>query len=420
MAKINRSIEAFKEARKVISGGVNSPVRSFKAVGGNPVFIQSGKGSKIRDLDNNVYTDFCMSWGALILGHCDRFVIRKVKKAISKGTSFGCPTETETELAKIICDAIRSIDRIRFVNSGTEAVMSAIRLARGFTSKNGILKFDGCYHGHSDSLLVNAGSGVSGIANSSSKGIPGEFVKNTISIPFNNTEILEKTIEEHHSNLACVITEVVPANMGLVLPKREFLETLRKLTEKYGIVLIFDEVVTGFRLQYGGAQDYFKIAPDLTCLGKIIGGGFPVGAFGGREEIMQNLAPTGDVYQAGTLSGNPVAMSAGIATLAKLKSGQIYNKLNALGAKIEKRLSPKLNLKRLCSMFTVFFTDKTVKNYDTAKTSDTSEFARWFNYMLDNGIYLSPSQFETNFISAAHTPADMEKFINSAERFISQ
>ena len=400
----------FSEAKKYIAGGVNSPVRAFKSIGIDPVFIQSAKGKYLKTADGRQLLDFCLSWGPMILGHANPIVLKAVSEALEKGTSFGAPTEAETELAKIICDAFDSIDKLRFVSSGTEAVMSAIRLARGFSKKDKILKFDGCYHGHSDSLLVAAGSGVAGISQSTSSGVPNDIIKNTISIPYNDAKIFCETIEKNAKNIAAVIIEPVPGNMGVVLPKPGFLEIVRKVTDENKIVLIFDEVITGFRLTFGGAQHVFDVQPDLTILGKIIGGGFPVGAFGGKNEIMECLAPEGDVYQAGTLSGNPVAMAAGTATLQFLsKNLQKYVEMNEIVSKFAKnwqKTSKKtINFKN--SMFTIFHTESPVTNFVEAQNQNPEDFRKFYLDKLEKGIYLPPSMFETAFVSTEHTIEDL-------------
>ena len=399
----------FDEAKKYIAGGVNSPVRAFKSIGIDPVFIESAKSKYLKTSDGMVLLDFCLSWGPMILGHAHPVVINAVSEALEKGTSFGAPTQAETKLAKIICDAFDSIDKIRFVSSGTEAVMSAIRLARGFTGKDKILKFDGCYHGHSDSLLVAAGSGVAGISKSTSLGVPEDIIRNTISIPFNDEQIFRETVEKNAKNIAAVIVEPVPGNMGLVLPESGFLEMLRKITAENRIILIFDEVITGFRLTFGGAQHIYKIQPDMTILGKIIGGGFPVGAFGGKKEIMDCLAPDGNVYQAGTLSGNPVAMAAGTATLDHLSaSPQIYSKMDEIINEFSEKWKScsEKTINHIGSMFTIFHTDKPVTNFIEAQNQSLADFRTFFIEKLERGIYLPPSMFETAFISTEHTIED--------------
>jgi len=423
MINKDKSIEAFSEAKRYIPGGVNSPVRSFKTVGGNPLFIDKGSGPYIYDIDNNKYLDFCMSWGSMILGHTHPDVTRVVISNVKKGTSYGAPTRLETTLAKMIIDSIPSIEKVRFVNSGTEAVMSTIRLARAYTGKDMIIKFNGCYHGHLDNLLVSAGSGVSELKRSTSEGIPDEAICKTVSIPFNKKDSLEKIIKKYSGEIAAIIVEPVPANMGVIIPKKGFLEFMREITKKNNILLIFDEVITGFRLGLGGAQGYFNIIPDLTCLGKIIGGGFPVGAFGGRQEIIDLLAPDGAVYQAGTLSGNPVAMIAGIMTLEILKTGDFYFKLNRKTSKFIKSLgqiskNSNIQINAVESIFTIFFNDKPVNNYKAVMKCEFKKFAKFFNYLLDEGIYLSPSQYETNFISSSHTTCELDNAVKSIERVV--
>jgi glutamate-1-semialdehyde 2,1-aminomutase len=412
--KLVRSAALYKEAGKYLAGGVNSPVRAFKAVGGTPIFMKKGKGAKIFDVDNNRYIDYVMSWGALILGHTHPAVIKALKRAINSGTSFGAPTEKETEFSKMICNAIPSIEVLRLVNSGTEATMSAIRLARGYTGKDKIIKFAGAYHGHFDSLLVKAGSGAATFGISDSLGVPKSLSKDTLVLPYNNIDKVARAVKLKHKETACLIVEPVCANMGVVLPRENFLADLRELTFKYKIVLIFDEVICGFRLCFGGAQNIYKIKPDLTCLGKIIGGGLPIGAFGGRREVMQFLAPLGKVYQAGTLSGNPLAVNAGLATLKSL-SKLNYQKLNTLAqglcaglGEILKKNNLSFSINRIGSMFTLFFARNKVYDFQTAKTSDTKKYASYFWSMLKNGIYSAPSQFEANFLSFAHKEQDTE------------
>lgn len=412
---IKLSKNFYKRAKRVLVGGVNSPVRSFKNIGIMPIFAQKAKDSKIYDIDGNEFLDFCMGWGSIILGHANKQVTIDIKKALNKGTNFGLTTKYEVELATLIKNAIPSIERIRFTNSGTEAVMSALRLARAFTKRKKIIKFDGCYHGHFDSLLVNTGSGVSNIYNSSSAGVPMEFIKNTISLQFNNIKILKKVIEKNYKDIACVIIEPIPANMGLIVPENEYLYEIRKITEKYDILLIFDEIITGFRLTFGGVQNLLNIKPDITCLGKIIGGGLPIGAFGGREDIMKLLAPEGAVYQAGTFSGNPIVMIAGISTLKQLSiKREIYDKINekVLIIKNELRKIKNIYFSSYGSMFTLFFIGKEVKNYNDVKKCDMRRFKRWYKRMLNNGIFLPPSPYETSFVSASHTINDIKKFIS--------
>ncbi|MDO8722974.1 MAG: glutamate-1-semialdehyde 2,1-aminomutase [Syntrophales bacterium] len=411
----------FEEARKVIPGGVNSPVRAFGAVNATPLFISSARGAKIYDSEGREYIDYVLSWGPAILGHCHPEVIEAIEAAARRGTSFGAPTEMETEMAQMIADAFPSIEMVRMVSSGTEAVMSAIRLARGYTGRDKIIKFEGCYHGHSDSLLVKAGSGVATLGIPGSPGVPRQLAELTVIAPFNDLEAVKSIVEKEGTQLACIIVEPVAGNMGVVLPQEGFLQGLRELSTKHGILLIFDEVITGFRLIYGGFQNLSSIKPDLTCLGKIIGGGLPVGAFGGSREIMEKLAPTGPVYQAGTLSGNPVAMAAGIATLKLLKGKkEEYNKLEGMTASLcdsmqslfeEKGLPCRIN--RIGSLFTAFFTIDEVSNYATAAKSDTKLFARYFRGMLARGVNLAPSQFEAGFLSFAHTEEDLKKTIEA-------
>lgn len=411
----------FEKAKAVIPGGVNSPVRAFKAVGGNPIFISKAKGSKIYDVDGNAYIDYVLSWGPLILGHAHPKVGKALKSAIDKGTSFGAPTPLEIELANLVLKAYPSMDKVRMVNSGTEATMSAIRVARGFTKRDSIIKFEGCYHGHADGLLVKAGSGATTFGVPDSPGVPESYAKNTITLPFNDLDALKTLINNEWKNIACVILEPVVGNIGCVLPRPGFLETLRELTAKYGIVLIFDEVMTGFRVAYGGAQEYYKIKPDMTCLGKVIGGGLPVGAYGGKAEIMSMVSPEGPVYQAGTLSGNPLAMTAGIETLKLLSAKGTYKKLERLSSLLEKglvdaakRAGIKTKFYRAGTMFCTYFTDQEVFDYNSAKTSDTGRFARFFLAMLKRGINIAPSQFEAGFMSLAHTEADIAKTVKAA------
>jgi glutamate-1-semialdehyde 2,1-aminomutase len=406
----------FGQAQKVIPGGVNSPVRACKSVGCDPLFIEKAKGACITDVDGNEYIDFVCSWGPMILGHAQQDVVEAVRHTAMNGTSFGAPTPDEIVLADMVVEAVPSIEKVRFVNSGTEATMSAIRLARGYTGRNIVVKFDGCYHGHADSFLVKAGSGVVTLGIPGSPGVPEDIVKNTISIPYNDLEVLDKTLEDESLDIACVIMEPVAGNMGCVIPDRAFLERVRQLTSKRGIVLIFDEVITGFRLAYGGAQELFGIRPDLTCLGKIIGGGLPVGAYGGVTEIMNHVAPDGPVYQAGTLSGNPLAMAAGIATLKQLQGHDFYNDLNTKAngcaeqlREISVRVGIDVELNNIGSLMTAFFTEQPVTDFDSAMGADTDRYGAHFRNMLSRGIYLAPSQFEVAFVSAAHTQNDLEK-----------
>lgn len=422
-----KSEELFKRAIKVMPGGVNSPVRAFGAVGGNPRFIKWACGSRMYDEDGKEYIDLMMSWGPLILGHGRREVIEKVKEAVMNGTSYGAVTSLEVEMAEEIVETVPSVEMVRMVNSGTEATMSAIRLARAYTGRKYIVKFEGCYHGHSDSLLVSAGSGALTFGVPSSPGVPDEVASLTIVLPYNDIQGVEDVFSKKGEEIACVIVEPIAGNMGVVLPEDGFLNGLREITSRYGALLIFDEVITGFRVALGGAQEIYRINPDLTCLGKIIGGGFPVGAYGGRREIMEKVSPSGPVYQAGTLSGNPIAMIAGLETIRILKRENPYGYLEMLGNKLEDGLRRILSEKgiphsinRFGSMMTVFFTDEKVKDLSSAKKSNTSLFARFFNAMLEEGVYLPPSQFEAMFLSTAHTEEDVDRILESAERAISR
>jgi len=419
--KTKKSQKLYKKALTLMPGGVNSPVRAFKAVGGDPLFISKAKGSKIYDVDGNEYIDYVLSWGPIILGHAYPRVVKALKKAVEKGTSYGAPTSLEIEIAELIKKAFPSIEKVRMVNSGTEATMAAIRVARGFTKRNKVIKFEGCYHGHVDGLLVSAGSGGVTFGIPDSLGVPVSYTQETIVLPFNDTETLKTTLKEQWKEIACVIIEPVVGNMGCILPKEEFLKSLREETEKYGIILIFDEVMTGFRVSFGGAQTYYGIKPDLTCLGKVIGGGLPVGAYGGRKEIMSFVVPEGGVYQAGTLSGNPLAMTAGIETLKVLSKPSTYKKLEKTMQNLEEGLkevvqktSIKVKFYRAGTMFCTYFTETEVVDAKTAKTSDTEKFKKFFRGMLERGIYIAPSQFEAGFISLSHKDKDIEKTIKSA------
>lgn len=410
----------YREAQRYIPGGVNSPVRAFKAVGGEPLFIEKGIGSKLYDVDGCEYVDYVLSWGPLILGHSHPQVIEKVKGALEKGTSFGAPTCGETELARMMVQAVPGIEKVRLVNSGTEAVMSAIRLARGYAGRDKVVKFEGCYHGHADYLLVKAGSGATTFGFPDSAGVPQDFTRNTILLPYNDIPAMERVIRENHPEIAAVIIEPVAGNMGVVLPRVGFLQNLREITEEYGIILIFDEVITGFRISYGGAQQYFAVIPDLTCLGKIIGGGFPVGAYGGKKEIMDYLSPLGPVYQAGTLSGNPIAVVAGIQTLKILSQAGIYEKLERRTKELveslrenARKLRVDIHINQIGSMFTLFFSSDEVYDYKSAKKSDQKKFAHYFQGMLRERVYLPCSQFETNFLSLVHTEQDIRKTIKA-------
>ena len=419
--------EIFEEAKRYLPGGVNSPVRAFKAVGGNPIVVIKGEGAHIYDVEGNKYIDFLMSWGPLILGHSYPSVVEKVSEAVKNGLSFGITNPYEVELAKEVVGAVPSVEKVRFVNSGTEAVMSAIRLARGYTGRKYIVKFDGCYHGHYDSVLVNAGSGVATLGIPGTPGIPEEIAKLTFVLPYNDSEAVRKLFSEKGEDIACVIVEPVAGNMGVVPPEREFLKTLREETEKYGALLIFDEVITGFRLSLGGAQEYFDIEPDLTTLGKVIGGGMPVGAYGGRKEIMDRIAPEGDVYQAGTLSGNPIAMVSGLATVRTLKELKPYAVLEEKTKRFAENVSKILTEKgiehtynQIGSMLTIFFTDRKVQNYEDAKTSDLNMFAKFFKALLKNGILIPPSQFEAWFLSVAHTDDVLNEALERIEKAVKE
>lgn len=429
-----KSRAAFEDAQTVIPGGVNSPVRALKSVGTTPLFVSSAMGPHITDIDGNKYIDFCMSWGVFILGHSNVLVNDAAAHAIMNGSSYGIPTLMETELAKKVRNAFPSMERLRFVNSGTEATMSAIRTARGFTRREIVIKFDGCYHGHADHLLVSAGSAVANITNASSAGVPGAFTKYTVSLPYNNTQTLEDYFHKNGDKVAAVIIEPVACNMGVVVPDENFLRATRTLTERYGAILIFDEVITGFRLAFGGAQERFGIHPDMTTVGKIVGGGYPAAAFGGRADIMAMLAPEGPVYQAGTLSGNPVAMAAGIETLRQLSVPGFYDKLekksDAFIQRLEKIIEGKgITLNHIGSMFTLFFNrldkdysnnahTREVRDFEDTKRSDQERFAQYFRNMLAHGIYVSPSQFEGNFISETHSKEVLDYVLLSIEESI--
>jgi glutamate-1-semialdehyde 2,1-aminomutase len=418
-----RSRKLFEDAKKYIPGGVNSPVRAFRSVGGEPIFIMKAKGSKIYDVDNKAYIDYVLSWGPMILGHAHPKVTAALKRAVALGTSFGAPTELETTLAKMVKKAFPSIELVRMVSSGTEATMSAIRMARGFTGRDKILKFEGGYHGHGNSLLVKAGSGVATFGLPDSPGVPADLARLTLTVPYNDLAAVKELAVREGRRIACIIVEPVAGNMGCVPPEPGFLQGLREVCDKYGIVLIFDEVMTGFRVAYGGAQQLYKIKPDMTCLGKVIGGGLPVGAFGGKREIMEKLAPVGPIYQAGTLSGNPLAMTAGIETLKLLSKPGVYKTLEKNAADLEKGLRTAAEeagvpttFNRVGSMFTCFFTDKKVKDFESAKSSDTARFGKYFLSMLKNGVNLAPSQFEAAFLSLAHTKADINKTIEASRK----
>lgn len=414
-----KSDSIYNEAVTVMPGGVNSPVRAYRNVGRNPLFIEKGKGSKIYDIDGNEYIDYICSWGPNILGHCYPKVIEEVKKACDNGLTFGAPTEKEVVLAELIREIMPSMEVLRMVNSGTEAVMSAIRVARGFTKRDMILKFKGCYHGHSDGLLVKAGSAALTAAVPDSLGVPKSYTENTLVALYNDEKSVEELFEKYGDKIACVVVEPVAANMGVVLPKKGFLQFLRDITEKYGSLLIFDEVITGFRLSLGGAQEYFGIKPDMTTLGKIVGGGMPMAVYGGRKEIMDCVAPLGGVYQAGTLSGNPIATTAGIATLTALKENKhLYAELEKKAEKIAnsyRKIGASVN--QIGSLLSGFFTDREVNDYDSATSSDTARYAKFFNYLLENGIYIAPSQYEAMFVSMAHSDEDIEKTCKVIESY---
>ena len=411
---------AFKKACEIIPGGVNSPVRAFKSVGGDPILIAKGKGSKITDIDGNEYIDFISSWGPLILGHAYPPIVEAIQQTAELGTSYGAPTLLETEMAEMIVSMVPSIEMVRMVNSGTEATMSAIRLARGVTGRSKILKFAGCYHGHGDSFLIKAGSGAISLALPDSPGVPVSVANDTLTANYNDLASAEKIFTEFGNQIAAIIVEPVAANMGVVVPQQGFLEGLRKITQDHGALLIFDEVITGFRLSAGGAQQYYGVMPDLTTLGKIIGGGLPVGAYGGKKEIMEQLAPVGPIYQAGTLSGNPLAMAAGLEMLKTLKNNPaIYTELERKAAKLEAGLKENLIksgskgiINRVGSLLTLFFTkNEKVETFDEVMTSDKDQYGKYFRLALEAGIYLAPSQFEAAFISNAHTDEDIERTI---------
>jgi len=417
-----QSDKLFQEAQDYIPGGVNSPVRACKSVGSDPLFIARAEGCMIYDADGNAFIDYIGSWGPMILGHRHPEVIQAIQKVLERGTSYGAPTDLEVELARLVVDAVPSVEMVRMVNSGTEATMSAVRLARGVTGREVIIKFDGCYHGHADSLLVEAGSGVATLGIPGSPGVPGAFAARTLSLPYNNIEMVRQALQEKGEEIAAVIVEPVVGNMGLVPPVDGFLETLREETRKAGSLLIFDEVMTGFRVAYGGAQTLYGITPDISCFGKIIGGGMPVGAYGGRREIMAHIAPQGPVYQAGTLSGNPVAMAAGIATLKQLQQPGFYEALDAASERLVDGLKraaeaggQRVTASRVGSMVGLFFSDRPVRNFSDAKTSDLNKFTAYYKGMLERGVYLAPSQFEALFVSAAHTNDNIDATTAAAE-----
>jgi len=419
-----KSEQLFATAQNLIPGGVNSPVRAFRGVGGTPRFIRSARGAIITDVDGNTYIDYVGSWGPMILGHADEEVVAAIQEVAVKGTSFGAPTELEVNLAQEVVDAVPSIEMVRMVSSGTEATMSAIRLARGVTGRTKLVKFEGCYHGHADSLLVKAGSGVATLGLPDSPGVPAALAKNTITVPFNNAPALEQVFEEH-ADIAAVIIEPVVGNMGCVPPLPGYLEDVRKLTRDHGALLIFDEVMTGFRLARGGAQERYGIRPDITTLGKIIGGGLPVGAYGGSREIMNHIAPAGPVYQAGTLSGNPLSMTAGLVTLRRLRDKSVYERLEASSQKlceglvaVAKQAGVTTVTNRVGSMWTSFFTGEPVVDWDSADKCNRELYGKFFHAMLDEGVYLAPSQFEAAFVSLAHTDEVIEQTLEAARKAI--
>jgi len=423
--KLSKKI--MENATTVIPGGVNSPVRAFGAVGGTPPFIKKAKGARVHDVDGNAYIDYVGSWGPMILGHAHPEVTDALKRAINRGTSYGAPTPSEVELAQLIIDAFPSMEMVRLVSSGTEATMSAIRLARGYTGRDDIIKFEGCYHGHSDSLLVKAGSGAATFGVPSSPGVPKSIAQSTYNAVYNDLDSVETIFKKNRKGIACVIIEGVPGNMGVVLPREDFLKGLRKICTRYGALLIVDEVMSGFRLCYGGAQSVFNIKADITCLGKVIGGGMPIGAFGGTRKVMKKLAPVGPVYQAGTLSGNPIAVAAGIKTLTLLKKRGVYKKLlqkaEALCDGLEeitRRKSFPVQIARAGSMFTLFFNEEPVTNYTVAAKSDLKRFSKYFGRMLEGSIYLPPSQFEAAFVSTAHTDRDIDKTLDGAKKALNR
>ena len=421
----SKSLAAWQKSQRVIPGGVNSPVRNFSKVGGHPRFIARGEGSKVYDIDGNEYIDYVASWGPLVLGHAHPSVIEAIRSTALDGTSFGAPTTRETELAETIVNAVPSIEQVRLVNSGTEATMSAIRVARGYTGRDKILKIDGCYHGHVDYLLAKAGSGIATFGLSDSGGVPEDFARNTLTVPFNDPEAVREAVEANPDEIACLILEPIMGNMGIIPPHEGYLNQLREITKEHGIVLIFDEVITGFRVAYGGAQSYYNVMPDMTCLGKIIGGGLPVGAYGGNQDIMRCVAPEGDVYQAGTLSGNPLAVTAGITTLRKLAEPGIYEQLENSAATLAEGLAEATKKhgidawhSRVGSMLMLYFTPETVTDADGARTADTERFKQYFWGLVERGVYVAPSQFEAGFVSLVHSDEDINTTVQAATQVL--
>ena len=422
-----KSLSAWEKSQQYIPGGVNSPVRNFSKVGEHPRFIERGHGSKIYDIDGNEYIDYVASWGPLILGHAHPSIVEAVNNAAANGTSFGAPTTLEAELAELIVNAVPSIEQVRLVNSGTEATMSAIRVARGYTGRDKIIKIDGCYHGHVDYLLAKAGSGVATFGLSDSGGVPEDFARNTLTIPFNDAEALKTTVEANPEEIACLILEPIMGNMGIIPPRDGYLNELREITEQHGIVLIFDEVITGFRVAYGGAQSLYNVTPDMTCLGKVIGGGLPVGAYGGKREIMKCVAPEGDVYQAGTLSGNPLAVSAGLTTLQLLSEPGVYDQLENRASSLATGLADATKKhgieawhSRIGSMLMLYFTSESVTDADGARTADTERFRKYFWGLIERGVYVAPSQFEAGFVSLVHSENDIDKTVQAASDVIAK